>query len=129
MHEPRPLALEPMRLAAKELTGTHDFTSFCASGTAVENKTRTVFRIHIEEDGPLVHVYVFGDGFLYQMVRIMVGTLVEVGLGRRPPGSVADILAARDRRMAGITAPAKGLTLWEVYYDQESLRAALERFS
>lgn len=128
-HEPRPLAVDAMRAAAEQLEGTHDFTSFCAAATPVSNKVRTVYAVRLAEEGSLLHVYVIGDGFLYQMVRIMVGTLVEVGLGRRSPSAVGEILAARDRRRAGVTAPAKGLTLWEVYYSRDELEDALRRLS
>ncbi|MDI3257767.1 MAG: tRNA pseudouridine(38-40) synthase TruA [Kyrpidia sp.] len=129
LHEPRPLDLSAMAAGARELTGTHDYTSFCSSGTPAEDKVRTVHAIRLAEESPLVHLYVFGNGFLYQMVRILVGTLLEVGLGKRAPSSLRDVLEARDRRAAGITVPAKGLTLWEVYYAQADLNRALERFS
>ncbi|MGZ0051185.1 tRNA pseudouridine(38-40) synthase TruA [Brevibacillus gelatini] len=111
-----PLDVEAMQQAARHLVGEHDFTSFCSAKTFVEDKVRTVYSLTVERFGGEVWVTCRGNGFLYNMVRIIVGTLVEVGQGKRHPDELKKILAARDREMAGKTAPAKGLTMWEVVY-------------
>jgi tRNA pseudouridine38-40 synthase len=111
-----PVNVSDMLLAAKFLTGTHDFTSFCSAKTEVEDRIRTIYEIDIfQEDDFLVFRFV-GNGFLYNMVRILVGTLLEVGSGQRDPLSIKEILTAQDRTLAGKTAPAHGLYLWEVFY-------------
>ena len=110
------LALEPMREAAARLTGRHDFASFASRGSRRETTVREIFGITVTEAGPEVHIEVVGDGFLYRMVRNLVGTLVEVGRGHRPPEWVDAVLAARDRRAAGPCAPPQGLCLMEVRY-------------
>jgi len=115
-HIRHPLDLEKMRQAARYLLGEHDFTSFCSAKTWVENKVRTIYQLDVRQEGPFVWVICRGNGFLYNMVRIIVGTLVEVGLHKRDPASIPEVLAARDREQAGKTAPAKGLTMWEVIY-------------
>jgi tRNA pseudouridine38-40 synthase len=125
-HHPRPFKLERLLEASRYLLGTHDFTSFCASQTHVEDKVRTVYGIHLLEEGPLLHVFVTGNGFLYNMVRILVGTLLQVGYGKWNPPDIQEILAAKDRTKAGNTAPAHGLTLWQVYYGQAELEAFLQ---
>jgi tRNA pseudouridine38-40 synthase len=112
------LHIAPMKEAARHLIGTHDFTSFCSAKTETANKVRTISRIDIEQNHDEIVITFTGNGFLYNMVRIMVGTLLEVGKGKRPAGEVRDILAAKDRRLAGKTAPAEGLYLWKVYYDE-----------
>ncbi|EST51602.1 tRNA pseudouridine synthase A [Brevibacillus panacihumi W25] len=112
-----PLDVEAMQQAASHLVGEHDFTSFCSAKTFVEDKVRTVYHLSVDRRGHEVWVTCRGNGFLYNMVRIIVGTLVEVGQGKRDPQEVKEILAACDRERAGKTAPAKGLTMWEVFYD------------
>ncbi|WP_289141705.1 tRNA pseudouridine(38-40) synthase TruA [uncultured Brevibacillus sp.] len=111
-----PLDVEAMQQAARHLVGKHDFTSFCSAKTFVEDKVRTVYGLTVERRGDEVWVTCRGNGFLYNMVRIIVGTLVEVGQGKRTAEELVDILAACDREQAGKTAPAKGLTMWEVVY-------------
>jgi tRNA pseudouridine38-40 synthase len=111
-----PLDVEAMRQAARHLVGEHDFTSFCSAKTFVEDKVRTVYELKVERCGGEIWVTCRGNGFLYNMVRIIVGTLVEVGQGKRHPDEMRAILLARDREAAGKTAPAKGLTMWEVVY-------------
>jgi tRNA pseudouridine38-40 synthase len=114
---PRALDLEAMALAARALLGRHDFASFQATGSDVRTSVRTLSRLDVEgEPRGEVSILVEGDGFLRHMVRNLVGTLVDVGLGRRSPESMAALLAARDRRRAGRTAPAAGLTLLRVSY-------------
>lgn len=107
----RPLDVERMRQAAVFLEGEHDFQSFCQAGAQVESSVRTVYSIQIEEQGPELVIRVCGNGFLYNMVRIIAGTLMEVGQGRREPESMGEILKVRNRSAAGPTAPACGLTL------------------
>lgn len=105
------LNVERMREAAAYLEGKHDFKSFCQTGAQVENTVRIIYALWVEEQGQDLVIRVCGNGFLYNMVRIIVGTLLEVGQGKREPESMPDILAAGDRAAAGATAPAHGLTL------------------
>lgn len=114
--EPRPLNLEAMILAAKYLRGRYDFTSFQAAGASTKTTVRTIFEVGVCRLGELVYLSFRGDGFLYQMVRIMVGTLIEVGLGKRSPEEIKEILEAKRRTKAGPTAPARGLCLVNVEY-------------
>ncbi len=126
---PQALDIQAMRSAAKALVGRHDFKSFCASGSKVKNTVRVIRRLIIKRtaynlqpgDGyergkPLVIITIEGNGFLYNMVRVIVGTLLEIGRGRLEPRAVVEILRSRDRRQAGPTAPAKGLCLMRVRY-------------
>lgn len=115
-HIPQPLDLSLMREAAAVLIGTHDFSSFQGSRTDTDNPVCEVRRLEINHQEGLIKIQVQADRFLRQMVRAMVGTLVEVGLGKRTPHSVKEILEARDRRAAGYTAPAQGLYLVRVDY-------------
>lgn len=112
---PRPIDLAPMRVAAAHLVGTHDFTSFAACDGSHTTAVRTIHRIEVSATAEGLDLEFVGSAFLKQMVRNLVGTLVEVGQGRRAPDSLADVLAARDRRRAGATAPAVGLTLERVW--------------
>ncbi len=110
------LDLDRMRRAAEALTGEHDFKSFCSPGTDITDTVRTIFSSDIERSGDTVTVSVSGNGFLYNMVRIIVGTLLRVGTGRLEPEDMQVILDAKDRRAAGETAPARGLTLMGIDY-------------
>lgn len=112
----KPLDIEKMNAGAKGLLGTHDFAAFCAAGAQVSTTVRTIFDCHVERQGESVRLYVTGDGFLYNMVRIIAGTLQAVGLGKLPPEAVADIVAGKDRSKAGQTAEPQGLTLIEIFY-------------
>lgn len=114
--EPRPLDLDAMRKAASALCGEHDFTSFCSDKRMKKSPVRRVDAIDVERLGDEVRLAFTGNGFLWNMVRILAGTLLEVGLGERDADSMQGILDARDRTAAGKTAPAQGLILWEVYY-------------
>lgn len=116
LHLPRPLQVEQMNAAAGLLVGYHDFSAFCAAGSSVEDHRRTVTKCEVTAQGDIVTLNITGDGFLYNMVRIIVGTLIEVGYGRLQPQEVAGILAGCDRSRAGATAPAHGLRLEQVYY-------------
>lgn len=100
-----------MQEAAACLVGEHDFRSFCQTGAQVESTVRTVYSVELEEQGAELVIRICGNGFLYNMVRIIAGTLLEVGQGKREPEAMLEILAARERSAAGPTAPAKGLTL------------------
>ncbi|MBS4197896.1 tRNA pseudouridine(38-40) synthase TruA [Lederbergia citri] len=115
-HHPYKLDIEKVKKASECLIGTHDYTSFCSAKTDMDNKVRTVSKISIEQkDDEIVFTFT-GNGFLYNMVRIMVGTMLDVGTGKIEVESIPAILAGRDRTLAGKTAPAEGLYLWEVYY-------------
>ena len=113
---PQPLDLTAMQTAAAALCGTHDYTSFCSNRRMKKSAVRTVDSIDVQRDGDEVRLVFTGDGFLYHMVRILAGTLLEVGLGERGADTMAEILDAKNRDAAGKTAPAKGLILWETYY-------------
>lgn len=118
-HVNQRLDLPEMKRAAKHLTGRHDFKSFCAADPAKPNRedtVRTVKRIEIIRRGDVVLFRIEADGFLYKMVRNIVGTLIDAGLGRTRAADTARILAARDRRQAGKTVPAAGLVLKSVKY-------------
>ena len=123
-HEYRSLELEPMRAAAAHLIGRHDFVSFCGVLPERGGTVRTVHAIEIERDGDLVRFHIRGIGFLHRMVRIITGTLLDVGAERRTPDEVAAMLAARDRKAAGPTAPAQGLCLVDVQYPGFASRAS-----
>lgn len=108
--------VKAMKKAAAFLVGEHDFRSFCANKRMKKSTVRTIYEIKIEEkEGELCITY-RGNGFLHHMIRILTGTLLEVGMGKREPESMTTILEAKDREKAGVTAPAKGLILLEVLY-------------
>ncbi|AEF93149.1 tRNA pseudouridine synthase A [Desulfotomaculum nigrificans CO-1-SRB] len=115
-HEPRPLDIEAMRQAAQYLLGTHDFKSFQAQGTPVKDTVRTIYRAELVSEPPLIHLYLRGNGFLYNMVRIITGTLLDVGKGKKFPPEMKSIIEARNRTRAGTTVPPHGLCLMEVEY-------------
>lgn len=114
-----PLDTEQMKKAAALLTGTHDFKSFCGNKKMKKSTVRTIYEIHIEETEQEIRIFYTGNGFLQNMVRILTGTLIEIGDGRRKPEDVAEILEAKNREAAGYTAPACGLTLLKVMYGNE----------
>ena len=109
-------ALERMRIAASYIVGKHDFSCFMAEGSDVVDTTRTVFYLDISKSNDLIEIKISADGFLYNMVRIIVGTLTEVAYGRIEPENIPDIIASRDRQKAGMTAPPFGLYLNKVNY-------------
>jgi len=116
-HVPAPLDVAAMKEAVAHLLGRRDFASFQAAGSSVTDTVRTLTRVELTgAAGAEVVLAVEGDGFLRHMVRNVAGTLLEVGAGRRPPGSIPELLAAQDRTRAGPTAPARGLTLVRVDY-------------
>lgn len=133
LFHPTPLNVEHMAEALEHLRGEHDFTSFCSRKAEKQSYVRTLFDVQVEVEPPeraadlaagpdaggrrgIIHISLTGSGFLYNMVRIIVGTLLEVGEGKRTPDDMRRILQARDRLAAGPTAPARGLCLWEVVY-------------
>lgn len=113
---PKEPDVEKMREAAEYLTGMHDYKSFCSNARMKKSTIRVVDVIRIEESGAYIRLYFHGNGFLQNMVRIMVGTLLEVGFGKREPQEIAEIIEAKDRKRAGFTAPAAGLCLMKVDY-------------
>ena len=115
------LDVAAMQAAAEQFVGTHDFLALCASGSSVAahgDTVRTITRCTVERAGDRVTITVTADGYLYNMVRILSGTLVEAGLHKRTPESIPALLASRDRRQAGQTLPAKGLFLEDVAYSE-----------
>lgn len=127
LHHPGPLDVEAMREGLKYLVGTYDFTSFASRHSTKQSHVRTIYEARIEVDHGLdgagtheqgiLHIYLTGNGFLQHMVRIIVGTLLQVGEGKRKPEEMKTILEARDRAAAGPTAESKGLMLWSVEYE------------
>ena len=112
-----PLDVERMREAAGFFLGTHDFRAFCANKRMKKSTVRSLERITIEQSGPELRLSFTGNGFLHHMVRILTGTLLEVGLGKRKPQEMAAILASLSREQAGAMAPAQGLCLLSVEYE------------
>ena len=113
-----PLDVDRMNENAKDFLGTHDFTSFTNSKEVINDNVRTVRRAEVFREGDSIVFLVEADGFLYNMVRIMAGTLLAIETGQREPGSIPAILEARDRNAAGKTAPACGLYLHRVFYEE-----------
>lgn len=111
-----PLDVDKMQEAANYLVGEHDFRSFCSTRTQVENTVRTIYYIDLKKEGDMIIMEINGNGFLYNMVRIIAGTLMKVGLGIYPPEQVKEILEAKDRSKAGPKAEARGLTLVDIEY-------------
>lgn len=116
-HYPYPINVDMIKEAIPYVVGTHDFTSFSAVRTDVKDKVRTIHHIECIQDGDELTFIYEGNGFLYNMVRILTGTFIEVGIGKRKPEDLQGIIDSRNRAAAGKTAPAQGLYLWEVYYD------------
>ena len=119
-HYPYPLEVERMQIAAKDLIGTHDFTSFAASGGQIIDKVRTMYYVNMEKDekeNEIVFDFIC-SGFLYNMVRILVGALLEIGNGKRPVDDFPRIIAAKNRQEVRETAQASGLYLYHVFYDE-----------
>lgn len=114
--------LQRMRQAASHYVGKHDFSAFMAQGSRIVDPVRTVFSADVTREGDLILFRVSADGFLYNMVRILVGTLLEVAEGKIAPEEIPEILQSRDRTRAGMTAPACGLYLNQVFYPPEKLK-------
>lgn len=113
---PFPLDIQLLNRAMERFLGTHDFSAFCSAGSDVEDRVRTITQAHASREGDLVTLTVRGDGFLYNMVRILVGTLIEVQEGKLSPDDIPSVIASRDRSRAGKTAPPCGLFLNRVFY-------------
>lgn len=113
-----PLDVEKMKKAATYIVGEHDFASFCSAGSQVKTTTRTVYTLDVDKENDIISIRISGNGFLYNMVRIIVGTLIKVGLGVYPPEYVKEILESKDRYKAGPKAPARGLTLIGIKYHE-----------
>jgi tRNA pseudouridine38-40 synthase len=110
------LDISILKQAAELFVGTHDFKGFMSSGSSVEDTIRTIYQIDIEQDGDFIRITYKGSGFLYNMVRIITGTLIDAAIGKIQAESIPEIIESRDRSRAGITVPARGLCLEEVYY-------------
>lgn len=110
------LDIELMKHATKHFIGEHDFIAFSTLGSSVKTTIRTIYRCEVIENEGIIEIIVNGNGFLYNMVRIIAGTLIQVGLGRIMPEEIPKIIASKDRSKAGKTAPANGLTLVEIKY-------------
>ena len=115
-HFPIKLDIKAMKKAAKYFEGEHDFKGFKASGTSSKNSVRTIYKANVIEEGEKILIELEGNGFLYNMVRIIAGTLLDVGLGKIKPEEIPQIINSKDRTKAGKTLPAHGLYLVEVYY-------------
>lgn len=109
--------VDKMREAIPYILGEHDFKCFMATGSPIKNTVRTITGLEVRQEGELIKILVTANGFLYNMVRIIAGTLVYVGNGRMTPADVAEVVATGDRTMAGMTAPPQGLCLVRAYYD------------
>jgi tRNA pseudouridine38-40 synthase len=117
-HVPQKLDLDAIRRAAKCFPGKKDFAAFANNRNyAMESTIRTIHRCDLKKAGPLLTFIIEGDGFLYKMCRGIAGTLIQVGQGKYSAADISKMLAAKDRRMAGMTAPAHGLILWKVFYE------------
>lgn len=116
-----PMDVKKMQQAADYLVGEHDFKSFCTPRTQTLTTVREVYELMLTREGDIIRMRIRGNGFLYNMVRIIAGTLVKVGTGIYPPEHVKEILEARDRNVAGPKAPPQGLTLVEIAYPQVEL--------
>lgn len=119
-HVSFPMDVEAMRSGARCLIGEHDFVSFCNIKTNVEDTVRTIYALDITENGDDITIRITGNGFLYNMVRIIAGTLIRVGRGFYEPGRVKEILDEKVRTAAGVTAPANGLVLIEILYGEDA---------
>lgn len=113
-----PLDVDKMKKAAEYIVGEHDFASFCSARSQVKTTVRTVYSLDVSKQDDVITIRISGNGFLYNMVRIIVGTLMKVGLNVYPPEHVAEIIEAKDRYVAGPKAPARGLTLIGIEYDE-----------
>ena len=113
--------LDKMREAAEHLMGEHDFAAFCSNPKMKKSTVRTVNSITIFRKGPYIYFTYHGNGFLQHMVRILTGTLIEVGYGKRTPDSIPELINSKNRSLAGYTAPASGLCLMQVDYNQKKI--------
>ncbi|MBR5246967.1 MAG: tRNA pseudouridine(38-40) synthase TruA [Clostridia bacterium] len=116
MFYPYEIDAEMLNNEAKDFIGVHDFSAFCSVGTSVTDKTREIYDCKVSRNGELVEIRVSGNGFLYNMVRIIVGTLLDIQKGKIEKGSISEIIESCDREKAGVTAVAQGLYLNKVFY-------------
>ena len=105
-------------MASEYIVGEHDFACFCSAGSQVQSTERCVYSLDVKKQGDMISIRISGNGFLYNMVRIIAGTLIQVGMGVYPPEYVKDIIESKDRKMAGPTAPACGLMLVGIEYNE-----------
>lgn len=119
-HVSKKLDLTKMKLASEKLIGTHDFKAFMSNGSSIQNTVRTIYTINFDKSHNNICVSFHGNGFLYNMVRIIVGTLVQIGTGKRPVEDIEQILLSKDRTRAGYRAPAQGLFLEKVHYSLDT---------
>ncbi len=122
---PESIQVDKMIEGAQHLIGTHNFKSFMASGSHITDTVRTIYKVEIKEVHDEIHLVFYGNGFLYNMVRILAGMLVDIGTGKKLPNDVAKIIAAQDRTLVKRTADAGGLYLTQVYYSENALRESL----
>lgn len=115
------LNVEKMQEAAAYVVGEHDFACFCSAKSQVQSTVRCVHSLEVEQKGDMISIKICGNGFLYNMVRIIAGTLMQVGMGVYPPEHMKDVIESKDRQMAGPTAPARGLVLVGIAYDEKSI--------
>ncbi|TCS81516.1 tRNA pseudouridine(38-40) synthase TruA [Tepidibacillus fermentans] len=115
-HLPYSLNISEMVEASHYFLGEHDFTSFSSARTEVKNKVRTIYQFDIWKEGKEIYFQITGNGFLYNMVRIIVGTIVEIGRGRMEKEQILRLFEEKDRTLSGLTAPPQGLVLWDVIY-------------
>lgn len=113
----RSLDVEKMRAACAYFLGEHDFKSFCSVNTQAKTTVRTIYSLEVWQEEEVIRIQITGNGFLYNMVRIIAGTLIQIGLGAVEPEEVQGMLAAKNREASGPTAPAKGLTLLGMRYE------------
>lgn len=117
----RKLDVQLMNSGAKLFIGEHDFKSFCSAHAQIKTTVRTIYNCSVVRDGDVITISITGAGFLYNMVRIIAGTLIQVGSGERRPDEIASIIASKNRAMAGPTAPAEGLTMMEIVYEENQV--------
>lgn len=128
-HYPYPVNIDKMKMAARDLLGTHDFTSFAASGGQIKNKVRTMYYVNVaknEQSNEIVFDFIC-SGFLYNMVRILVATLLEIGRGKRPVDDIPRVIMTKDREQVRETAQASGLFLYHVFYEDVPEKYRLDR--
>ncbi len=128
-HYPYPVDIDKMKMAARDLLGTHDFTSFAASGGQIKNKVRTMYYVNVaknEQANEIVFDFIC-SGFLYNMVRILVATLLEIGRGKRPVDDIPRVIMTKDREQVRETAQASGLFLYHVFYEDVPEKYRLDR--
>lgn len=119
-HVKQPLDVDKMLKAASYFIGEHDFRAFMSAGSSIKTTIRTIYTLDISQDGPLIYFDIQGNGFLYNMVRIIAGTLAEVGKGAIEPEQIPGIISSKDRSKCGPTLKASGLCLMEVFYGEDS---------